>query len=216
MGARTPDGPSASIAAPKLPVPYVTIAIIATSCLAFAVDAAIEHAPVGSLALLAGKLVQKRQWWRLVSYAFVHAGALHLGMNMFVAYQMGPPIERRLGSVRFAEASLVTCLGGAAAVLLLAPVESAAVGASGMILGWAGMIVPLLDRKNLAQFGRFLLINALISFIPGVSWQGHLGGFVAGLACGVVLRLRPQLFSTVAPVLVAATAIAGLLGAYRR
>ncbi|MEO7094981.1 MAG: rhomboid family intramembrane serine protease [Polyangiales bacterium] len=205
-----------SIAPPKLPLPYVTITIIALSCIAFGIDSAIDKMPATALSALGVRFIRERQWWRMVSYAFVHGGALHLGMNMFVAYQMGPPIERRLGSVRFAQASLVTCLGGAAAVLLLAPVDSHAVGASGMILGWAGMIVPLLDRKNLAQFGRFLLINALISFIPGVSWQGHLGGFLAGLACGAVLRLRPQLFSTVAPILVAATAIAGLLGAYRR
>ena len=207
-----PDAP----APPKPPLPYVTIFIIVTSVLAYGIDSVIDKSPAVSLAMLSGGFVRSRQWWRMISYAFVHAGPLHLGMNMFVAYQMGPPIERRLGSVRFAEASLVTCLGGAAAVLLLAPPNVATVGASGMILGWAGMIVPLLDRKNLAQFSRFLLINALISFIPGVSWQGHLGGFVAGLACGVVLRLRPALFSSVAPVLVAATAIAGLLGAYRR
>lgn len=194
----------------------MTIAVIAASVIAFGIDSILEKPMCVELMLLAKKLVRDdRQWWRLLSYAFVHGGALHLGMNMFVAYQMGPPMERRLGSIRFAEISLITALGGAAGALLLSP-ERAVVGASGMILGWAGMIVPLLDRKNLAQFGRFLLINALISFLPGVSWQGHLGGFVAGLACGAVLRLRHQAFSTVAPVLVAATALAALAGAYRQ
>ncbi|GAC1531572.1 MAG: hypothetical protein NVS3B10_26960 [Polyangiales bacterium] len=88
-------------------------------------------------------------------------------------------------------------------------------GASGMILGWAGLIVPLLSRDNLARFGRFLLLNALISFLPGVSWQAHLGGFVAGLACGLLLRFQGKRFSTLAPVLVGVTTIVALWAAYR-
>jgi len=96
---RSPGGQPASIAPPpKLPLPYVTITIIVLSCIAFAIDSVVAKAPAVSLAMLAGEFVRKRQWWRMVSYAFVHAGPLHLGMNMFVAYQMGPAIERRLGS----------------------------------------------------------------------------------------------------------------------
>jgi len=163
---------------------------------------------------LFGPLVQKKQWWRLISYAFVHGGPLHLGMNMLVAYQMGIPLERRLGSARFAEISLVTCLGGAAGVMLFAP-TAVTIGASGMILGWAGLLVPLLSRENLRRFAGFLLLNALISFLPGVSWQGHLGGFLAGVACGLVLRFEGKRFAQVVPALIGATGFLAIWAAYR-
>ena len=198
----------------KPPFPYVTAVIIGGAVLVAASELVAPHVALQIGALFA-PLVRERQWWRLVSYAFVHGGALHLGMNMFVAFQMAIPLERRLGSARFAEISLITCVGGAAGVMLLAPPESITVGASGMILGWAGLIVPLLSRDNLARFGRFLLLNALISFLPGVSWQGHLGGFVAGLACGLLLRFQGKRFSTLAPVLVGVTTIVALWAAYR-
>ncbi len=213
MQAHSPDEAPTEVQAPKLPFPWVTAIVIGGSLLVAASELVAPHVALEWGALL-GVLVREKQWWRLLSYAFVHGGAIHLGMNMLVAYQMGVPLERRLGSKRFAEISLVTCLGGAAGVMLFAP-NAPTIGASGMILGWAGLIVPLLSRENLKRFSRFLLLNALISFLPGVSWQGHLGGFLAGVLCGLVLRLDAKRFPTVAPALVGATAFLALWAAYR-
>ena len=206
--------PTQAGAPPKPSFPFVTTVIIGGAILVAASDLVAPHVALRLGALFA-PLVRAHQWWRLLSYAFVHGGAIHLGMNMFVAYQMAIPLERRLGSARFAEISLVTCIGGAAGVLLLAPPEAVTIGASGMILGWAGLIVPLLSRENFAPFSRFLLLNALISFLPGISWQAHLGGFVSGLACGVLLRLQGKRFSSLAPALVGGTTLVALWAAYR-
>jgi len=209
-----PDAPP-----PKLPFPWVTALLIGGSVLVAASDLFFPQ-PAGSLQLSArwgalySDLVRQKQWWRLLSSAFVHYGPVHLGMNMLAAYNLGVPLERRLGTPRFAEITLVTCLGSAAAVVALAP-HTWTAGASGVLFGWLGLLVPLIRREGLRQLGRVILLNALISLIPGISWQGHLGGFLAGLACGLVLRFDAKRFSLVAPALVGATALLAIWAAYR-
>ncbi len=41
------------------------------------------------------------QWWRCLTYAFTHGGAIHIGFNMVVLYQVGPLIEAEIGKSRF-------------------------------------------------------------------------------------------------------------------
>ena len=213
------EAPRDETESPKLPFPWVTALVIGGSVLVAATDLFLHHAAdelsiAARWGALHSDLVREKQWWRLVSYAFVHYGPIHLGMNMLAAYNLGLPLERRLGSARFAEITLITSLGGAAAVVLLAP-HTWTAGASGVLFGWLGLLVPLIRREGLRQLGRVILLNAMISFIPGISWQCHLGGFLAGLACGLVLRFDAKRFSMVAPALVGGTAFLALWAAYR-
>ena len=41
-------------------------------------------------------------------------------------------------------------------------------------------------------FGTVLVINVIISFLPSVSLLGHLGGFVAGLFCGIIFSKKDE------------------------
>ncbi len=161
-----------------------------------------------------GPRVRMGEWWRLLSFAVVHGGPIHLGMNMLAAYQFGFAVERRLGTAKFAQITLISCLASASAVLVIAP-EVPVVGASGIIFGWMGLLVPLLDRRALGGFAQIILLNVFISFLPHVSWQGHLGGFLGGLACGALIRFAPQRFGTLAPVLVGVFGVVGIVAVYR-
>ncbi len=138
------------------------------------------------------------EWWRLLTYALVHYGALHLLMNLYGHLALGRLIERMYGSARFLALYLLSTLGGGVAVALLSPERSATAGSSGalcgLIGGFAGFV--LLNRRHLAGdlydrcrqwIGNTLVILVLFSLLPNVSWQGHLGGFVAGLVAGVLL-----------------------------
>ena len=213
------EAPRDDVESRKLPFPWVTALVIGLSVLVAASDLVLRH-PEGvpsfsaQWGALVSDFVREKQWWRLVSYTFVHYGPVHLGMNMLAAFNLGVPLERRLGTPRFAEITLITCLGSAAAVVALAPHMPTA-GASGVLFGWLGLLVPLIRREGLRQLGRVILLNALISLIPGISWQGHLGGFLAGLVCGLVLRFDAKRFSLVAPALVGATAFLAIWAAYR-
>jgi membrane associated rhomboid family serine protease len=147
-----------------------------------------------------GPLVRDGEWWRVFAYAIEHGGAFHILMNMFVVYSLGFALERMLGTWRFAIISIVGCLGSAAFALFLA-FNYSTVGASGMILSWAGALLPIANRAGRQSLLVWLVQIAVISLIPGVSWQGHLGGFVFGLLCGLALRAGPRAFPYLVPLL---------------
>ena len=149
---------------------------------------------------LYGPAVEGGQWWRILTAVLVHGGLMHLVFNMLVVVNLGFAVERLLGTPRMLAVSLVSALGSAALVLAFA-FRFPTVGASGMILGWAGALLPVVNRQGRQSLAWLLIQVAVISLIPGVSWQGHLGGFLAGLACGGLLRLGPQRFNALWPVL---------------
>lgn len=132
--------------------------------------------------------------WRLVTSGFVHVGLLHIGLNMYMLYQFGRQLEAVLGWKRFVALYGLSLLGGSAAILLLAPSDSLHVGASGAIFGlFAAFGVLLYSRKlpwqSLAMSAGIWLVAGFI--IPGISWQGHVGGAIAGAATmAVILALE--------------------------
>ena len=65
------------------------------------------------------------QWWRLLTYALVHYGLLHLAMNVYGHIALGGLVERMFGSVRFLLLYLLSALGGGVAAALLSPVGAA-------------------------------------------------------------------------------------------
>ncbi len=148
-------------------------------------------------ALFLPDLTVNNQWWRLLSYCFVHGGLLHLAMNMFALYMFGALVEKLWGRVRYLIVYLVSGLGGAVLQLVVAP-NSGLVGASGCLCGllgsmgvWVVMNRPFLPAKLASNWMNNLLVNAMlivfISMLPNVSWAGHLGGGVAGAVISVPL-----------------------------
>ncbi len=123
------------------------------------------------------------EYLRLVTAAFLHYGPLHIGLNMFALYVIGPPLERILGWWRFLAVYLLAALGGSVAILVLGDPRQAVVGASGAIFG---LFAAALVLSRLVGFDtRSLLITIGINFIftfsvPGISKLGHIGGFVIG------------------------------------
>jgi membrane associated rhomboid family serine protease len=138
------------------------------------------------------------EWWRVLSAAFLHVGPLHLVMNMLALLVFGSELERQLGRWRFLVLYALSALGGAAAIQLFGEPRVPVAGASTAIYGLLGGlgVLMLARRQDLRALLTLLAINVLISFLPGVSLLGHLGGLVAGAAtAGLLLltRRRPQL-----------------------
>jgi membrane associated rhomboid family serine protease len=143
-------------------------------------------------------LVQLGDVWRVVTAAFVHVGPLHLLLNMLALLVFGSELERGLGRWRFAAVYAVSVLGGAAAIQLLGEPGRPVGGASTAIYGLLGSLAVLMvfRRQDVRGILTLLAINIVISFLPGVSLLGHLGGLVAGAAAAgviVAFRRRPQL-----------------------
>ncbi|MBM3983946.1 MAG: rhomboid family intramembrane serine protease [Planctomycetes bacterium] len=171
---------------------------------------------------VSGEWLLAGEWWRLLTSCFVHIGALHLIGNLFALAMMGPLAELLWGRGRLLLIYLISGLAGSALAMTLRP-DSILAGASGAIWGvQMSLFVWLLTfRKHLPTdlandwFRRLCVVfalNAGVSFLPQVSWEGHLGGGIAGVmvacllnaarfgararraAAGVALALLPMLF----------------------
>lgn len=128
------------------------------------------------------------EYYRLLTAAFTHIGPLHLAMNMFALYVLGPGLERLLGWWRFLAVYLIAALGGSVAILFFDSRGGA--GASGAIFGLFGAAL-LLSRVVGFDARPIVLtigLNLIITFsVSGISRFGHLGGFLFGALATLAL-----------------------------
>jgi membrane associated rhomboid family serine protease len=145
---------------------------------------------------LAREFLDTGEWYRLVSSGFLHFGLFHVGMNMFLLYQLSRMLEPTLGSVKFALVYFASLFGGAAGALIASP-NALTGGASGAVFGMmAAAIVGMRQRGvNPLQTGlglTFVINIGLTLAIPNISVGGHFGGALAGAACGVFVLAPAQ------------------------
>lgn len=130
--------------------------------------APLMHDPIGLL--------------RSVGSMFVHIGASHMAMNVFMLLVLGPEVERRIGSLPFAATYLASGLGGSLAVMTMNPLAPTA-GASGALYGLMALVVGMSvrNRMNLRSSLILVAVNLLYSITAsGVSLWGHVGGLLVG------------------------------------
>jgi len=138
------------------------------------------------------------EWWRLATSCFVHIGGAHLLLNLFALVVIGPLAEELWGRVRLIIIYGMSGLAGSCLAMALKP-DSMLAGASGAIWGlltslvaWLMLFGRTLDPEEAAESKRRLtvviVLNAMFSLMPGISWQGHLGGAVAGFVVAVLLN----------------------------
>ena len=134
-------------------------------------------------------------WYSLITSAFLHdpTNLAHIVLNMITLAIIGPAVEADLGRVRFLALYLLAAVGGSVGFYLLAPADSAGVGASGAIFGLMGacLVMARLRHYPTQQIMGLLIINAVFSFTGGIAWQDHLGGFVTGTLVSLGLMWTP-------------------------
>ncbi|TQJ87435.1 rhomboid family intramembrane serine protease [Streptomyces sp. SLBN-31] len=130
------------------------------------------------------------EWYRLLTGAFLHLpptdgtfGILHIVMNMVSLWNIGRVVEMQLGRVRYLALYLLSALGGSVLVLLIAP-TTPTLGASGAIFGLGAAYYVMARRlgADMNAVNRFMagLLLWLVISAWITSWQGHLGGLLAG------------------------------------
>jgi membrane associated rhomboid family serine protease len=151
------------------------------------------------------------EYYRLISAMFIHLGPLHLLMNMWALWVLGRNLEAALGQVRFAVLYLVSGIGGNVAVYLFDPLRGGA-GSSTAIFGLFAALFIILKRlkRDTSSIIPILVINVLISFVPGISFWGHFGGAVTGAIVSFALAYAPKKQRTVA----FAATVAGMLALF--
>lgn len=146
-----------------------------------------------------GPVTLNGQWWRMLSCAFIHIGALHLALNMWCLWSLGRLAERMFGNRTFLAIYLFSGLGGSIASVWWNPTVVSA-GASGAVFGVAGGIIAFwllgkssipraVVKQNLGSVLAFTFYNLFYGFFKsGIDNAGHLGGLVTGLALGALLQ----------------------------
>jgi rhomboid protease GluP len=183
--------------------PYATYAIIAITSI---VSLFILYGPsptsdaVGNLLLLDKQGVQAGEYWRLLTVALTHGSLIHLGLNMYALWIIGPLAEALYGRATYVAIYLLAALGGSIASYLFN--STPAVGASGAIFGLFGLVFvasfvhkPALGRQARAltsQIGILIVINLVIGFAPGtnIDYMAHIGGLITGAWLGFVIPPR--------------------------
>ena len=131
-----------------------------------------------------------------VTYQFLHANLIHLGVNMLALLAFGSGVERRIGGARMVIFYLVCGVLSAAAHFAVYPTSLVPImGASGAISGLFGGVLRF--QFGVGAAGRrglwpvvilWIAVNIVLgqTGMPGmedaaIAWVAHLGGFGAGL-----------------------------------
>ncbi len=208
---------------PGSSAPVVSYSILAVTLAVFVLQWVTQGAVTAALAYFPP--LTAIEPWRMLTVALVHSDSsiFHIVFNMYSLWVLGPLLESLIGRSRFAAVYVLSALGGSVAVLWLAPL-SIVVGASGAIFGLLGaffVIQRRLGGRNI-QLVVIIAINLALGFlIPGVSWQSHVGGLLAGAACAAIMlrtrradqqRKQAWLLAGVGALLVAATVLRLVIG----
>ena len=126
--------------------------------------------------------------------------------NMYSLFVLGTLLEPFLGKLRFGLLYVLGIFGGIVAVKLLSPYGTFVLGASGAIFALMGAFLVVLrsQRMDTTQLLILIGLNVVVSFLPGIAWEAHIGGLVTGMAvAGLIVLLRQKqqqviLYSTLA------------------
>jgi membrane associated rhomboid family serine protease len=158
------------------------------------------------------------QWWRFVTPIFIHVNLIHLMVNMYSLWMIGPYVEKLYGSAKFVVFWVVTGIAGVmASYLTVRPdmqvsslwrflfkaADSPSAGASGALFGLVGVlfVFGIKFRHELPEgfkraFGTGLLPMILLNLFIGYLGRGfidnaaHLGGLVSGAALALVVGYK--------------------------
>ncbi len=143
------------------------------------------------------------QPWTIITNMFTHASIWHILVNMLTLYFYGSFLTQLIGARNFLIIYFCGGILGNIFYLLLAPnVFAVAIGASGAVFALGGALAALTPKLRVYMFpipvpmplwvaviGGFVIL----SIVPGIAWQAHLGGLVFGLIAGYYFRRKKRL-----------------------
>ena len=141
--------------------------------------------------------VNDGQYYRLLTVALVHGGWVHLICNMLALFSIGTPIENFYGKNKYVFILLTSLIAGSLASYLFNPLNTYAVGASGMIFGLFGALAVTGKRMgaNLKEASTLIAVNLAIPFlIPGIDWKAHVGGLIGGSLAALAIKPKKRVW----------------------
>lgn len=139
-------------------------------------------------------LIENGQVWRLLTCAFLHAGLIHIGCNMYSLYIIGPQINQIYGAKKYFVIYIISCITSSFLSYVMSP-YSLSVGASGGIFGLMGALLAFaiierhkIEKRYLSSLLQIIIINLFIGLsIQNIDNFGHIGGLVGGFIVGYII-----------------------------
>ena len=139
-------------------------------------------------------LVRGGQFYRLITGAFLHASLQHILANMYSFFNLGSYCEHFASRKKYIISLIVSLITSSLAVMMWSNQNTYTIGFSGVVFGVLGFYAVCLykndgrlDVYEKNYLIRIILSNVIVSLMPGVSWQGHFGGFVGGFISALIL-----------------------------
>jgi rhomboid protease GluP len=139
-----------------------------------------------------GPLIFAGQWWRLVTAIFLHAGLVHIGMNLWCLFDLGPEVESLFEVPKFIVLYLVTGVFGYIVSLWWSP-GVLSIGASGAIMGLIGVLIGAsfhlghLGKEYRSMLWKWVIYIFIFGLFFAVDNAAHFGGLALGLLLGYVI-----------------------------
>lgn len=217
------DGEAIRFARAILGRPYIfTIIILSANLFVFLLMTASggseNYETLRAYGAKLNSLINAGEWWRLVTPIFIHIGPIHLLVNMYGLWMIGPYVERIYGSAKFVVLWVVTGIcglvasyfslqpkmqGGALGRFFFRAVDGPAAGASGALFGLIGVlfVFGIKYRRELPEgfkraFGTgllpIILINLFVGFLGRkfIDNAAHVGGLLSGAAFALVIGYK--------------------------
>ncbi|WP_097027879.1 rhomboid family intramembrane serine protease [Clostridium peptidivorans] len=180
--------------------PIITYILIGLNVIMYLITAFLSgniiDSNTGVLVFLGAKvntLIDKGQYYRLITAAFLHGGLIHIGFNMYALNALGPLVERVFGKVKYLIIYFVAAITSSYLSYIFS--TSISVGASGAIFGLLGASLVFavksedkVGRTFINNIMSVIVVNLIIGFsMANVDNFGHIGGLIGGFVMSLIL-----------------------------
>ena len=177
----------------QIPIPVVTLIILLLNT-GFGIYKNLGNSEniLLSYGMVQGAL-QNGSWQRMLFSNFLHFGLWHFAANMYAVVIYGFLFENQIGRAKYALIYLASMAGAVLLINFAGGSHTIHCGASGAIFGLmtADLVYCLKEHRKLLHL--LYALHAVIGnvlytlFTSGISWQGHIGGAIAGVIIGLIL-----------------------------
>lgn len=145
-------------------------------------------------------LIDMGEYYRFITCAFLHGGIMHIALNMYALYAIGPLIEKTYGKSKFTLIYFISAI--IASFFSYKFSIGVSMGASGAIFGLLGaaLVLSIRMRKVIGEdFKRSIISVILVNVIIGLSISNidnfaHLGGLLGGTLVSMVVFKKRETY----------------------
>ncbi|MCY6370956.1 rhomboid family intramembrane serine protease [Clostridium ganghwense] len=142
------------------------------------------------------ELISRGEYYRLVTAMFLHGGLVHLVLNMYSLYALGPLVEKVYGKIKYI--IIYFAAGIVSSIFSYLFSEGVSIGASGAIFGLLGAALvfafKMRDRIGKGMVTNILSVIGINIFIgltlPNIDNFGHLGGVIGGILVSLIVESK--------------------------